>query len=217
MKIIALTDLHGKKELLTSFGPSMKDADVVLLAGDITNFGRKNEISQIIGEIFRYNKTVLAVSGNCDYPEVEQYLSDCGILINTKCIEHKDIYFAGMSGSLPCPGRTPQEYHDEEFGAMLEYIESQIKHPLILLTHQPPYNTINDEVSGGLHVGSKSLRKFIEKNAPLVCITGHIHEGKGVDTINETRIVNPGPAAWGNYAWISIENGTIKELRIGSV
>lgn len=217
MKILALTDLHGKIELLAHYSVFMKEADVVLLAGDTTNFGRQDEIRQIIDEIRRFNEKVFAVSGNCDHPEVEQYLDAQGISLNTKCIAYKDIHFAGLSGSLPCPGKTPQEYHDEEFAAILGYIEPQIIHPLVLVSHQPPFNTINDQVSGGLHVGSKSLRSFIEKNTPLICITGHIHEGKGVDTINETKVVNPGPAAWGNYAWINIEGGQIKELTISSV
>ncbi len=217
MKILALTDLHGKIELIKHFSILMNDADVVLLAGDNTNFGRQKEIGQIIDEIQRFNKSVYAVSGNCDYPVVEQYLDECGISLNMKCIVHNNMHFAGLSGSLPCPGTTPQEYHDEEYVSILEYIESQIIHPLVFVSHQPPFNTLNDRVSDGLHVGSKALRAFIEKHAPLVCITGHIHEGKGVDVIGTTKIVNPGPAAWGNYAWIGIEDGQVKELSIGSV
>jgi Icc-related predicted phosphoesterase len=86
--------------------------------------------------------------------------------------------------------------------------------PLLFVSHQPPYATMNDQVSPGCHVGSKSIRKFIEMHQPLICFTGHIHEGIGIDRIGNARIVNPGPAGTGSYAWAEIEGSTIKKLEI---
>ena len=71
--------------------------------------------------------------------------------------------------------------------------------PWVLVTHQPPRETIADRVHGGAHVGSRAVRAFIERHRPAVCFTGHIHEGRGVDSIGPTKVVNPGPAR-GGYA-----------------
>jgi hypothetical protein len=48
------------------------------------------------------------------------------------------------------------------------------------------------------------VREFIERRKPLVCFTGHIHEAPGIDTIGETRIVNPGPLGTRSYAYLDI-------------
>lgn len=57
-----------------------------------------------------------------------------------------------------------------------------------------------------MHVGSKIIRKFIEDIQPLACFTGHIHEGKAIDTIGNTKIINPGPFKKGKFAWFTLEN-----------
>ena len=217
MKITALTDLHGRFSILPRFGPVLADADLVLLAGDNTHFGHKAEMEEVIRAVLQFNIAVLSVSGNCDYPDGEQYLIESGINLNCRCVASDDLFFAGLSGSLPCPGSTPHEYSEEEFQISLELLEKDIKHPFILVTHQPPYGTVSDCVSRGQHVGSKTVRIFIEKHSPLVCFTGHIHEGKGTDFIGRTRIVNPGPARDGNYASLIVEDGKITDFRIGRI
>ena len=87
---------------------------------------------------------------------------------------------------------------------------------MVLITHQPPRETRNDLARGG-HVGSHSIRCFIEQHQPLICFTGHIHEGVGVDTIGETKIVNPGPLRHGGYAVAEITGGQVGALEIRNV
>jgi Icc-related predicted phosphoesterase len=217
MKITALTDLHGRSAIITRFGPVLAEADIVLLAGDITHFGHAAEMQAVIRAVRQFNNVVLAVSGNCDFPDAEQCLIDEGINLNCRCVVFEDLFFAGLSGSLPCPGTTPHEYGEEEFQVSVELLEKEIKHPFILVTHQPPNGTVSDRVSPGQHVGSKVIRSFIEKLSPLVCFTGHIHEGSGIDSVCQTRIVNPGPARDGNYASLIVENGEITDLKIDRV
>ena len=40
---------------------------------------------------------------------------------------------------------------------------------------------------------------------PLALVCGHIHEGRAIDKIGETVVVNPGPLAEGNYAILEVE------------
>ena len=72
MIIIALTDIHGKIDYLPAISDSLQQADLVLIAGDITNFGGRDRAERIISSISQYSKQILAVSGNCDSPSVEE-------------------------------------------------------------------------------------------------------------------------------------------------
>jgi Icc-related predicted phosphoesterase len=69
----------------------------------------------------------------------------------------------------------------------------------------------------GSYVGSREIRKFIETKKPMLCITGHIHEARGVDEIGETRIVNPGAFKSGNYAVIEMEGRRVRDVYLRKV
>jgi len=214
MVIITLTDIHAHTSAISALGMQLRSCDLVLLSGDITHFGHKKEMAAMIGLIRSFNPMVYAVSGNCDYPDAEQFLTDENICLNGLKKEFQGYAFYGLSGSLPCPGKTPNEYSEEEFEVFLRGLAFPHGLPQIMLSHQPPYDTLNDQVSPGVHVGSKSIRKFIEEQQPLICFTGHIHEGKGIDHIGKTAIVNPGPAGRGSYVLTEISNGQIKRLEL---
>ncbi len=64
-----------------------------------------------------------------------------------------------------------------------------------------------------MHVGSRAVRAFIEAVQPLVCFTGHIHGGVGIDTIGVTRIVNPEPLSSGGYAYAEITRWGVEVKR----
>jgi hypothetical protein len=81
---------------------------------------------------------------------------------------------------------------------------------LVLMTHNPPLNTTTDRIRSGVHVGSRSVREFIEKVQPDVCITGHIHESKGMDHIGKTVIVNPGDFVSGGYVVLEKTGDTLQ-------
>lgn len=61
----------------------------------------------------------------------------------------------------------------------------------------------------GKHVGSTAIRAIIEQYQPDVCLTGHIHEGKGWDTIQTTQIYNPGMLKRGGWVTIDINNALL--------
>ncbi|MBN1502140.1 metallophosphoesterase [Candidatus Woesearchaeota archaeon] len=67
----------------------------------------------------------------------------------------------------------------------------------IYVMHSPPYNTALDMMYSRTHVGSKSIKKFIEKNQPYMTLHGHIHEspmisGEYMQQIGKTISINPG-------------------------
>ncbi|NLG51022.1 MAG: hypothetical protein GX552_13025 [Chloroflexi bacterium] len=209
MIVVAMTDIHGNLGRLNAIASDIAAADLVLLTGDLTHFGHREAAEDVVSAVRRYNQHLLAVPGNCDYAEVAAYLTEQGINLHARHVINNGIAFVGVGGSLPAPRPTPNEYDEEEIEAFLAQAVTDLpaNTPLVLVTHQPPYDTVADLASIGRHVGSRAIRRFIGTHQPLVCFTGHIHEGRGMDTIGSTRIVNPGPLRYGGYAYAKIESG----------
>ena len=82
----------------------------------------------------------------------------------------------------------------------------------VVLSHAPPRDGKLDRTFFGRHVGSRALREFIERAQPALVVCGHIHEGRGIDTIGPTTVVNCGPAAAGDYAVVEIGDEVRVEL-----
>jgi hypothetical protein len=209
MKIVAMTDLHGNTSGIEGLADELAAADVVLLAGDLTNFGSRRDAARILNAVREHNDSVLAVHGNCDRPDVADYLSEEGISLHARSVERDGVVFLGLGGSLPAPAGTPSEYDEDELAAFLrqgaEGADDSL--PWVLVSHQPAADTALDRVRGGRHVGSRSVRAFIERHEPLVCFSGHIHEADGTDTIGPTKLINPGPLRHGGYAWGVFDDG----------
>jgi len=211
MILAALTDIHGDLGGLEAIDADLAAADLVLLTGDLTHFGRRAAAEEVVSAVRHLNQHVLAVPGNCDHAEVADYLIEQGINLHARHVVMDGIAFVGLGGSLPAPGQTPNEYDEQELEAFLVQAAKDLPAdtPTVLVAHQPPYDTVADLARIGRHVGSHAVRRFIETYKPLVCFTGHIHEGHGMDTIGSTRIVNPGPFRDGGYAYAQIEGNQV--------
>jgi Icc-related predicted phosphoesterase len=215
MRLVGLTDIHGTLERIPSLGPVLGEADLILLAGDITHFGAREDALKVLEAVGAFNDAVLAVAGNCDADGVDCALSESGVNLHAGISALGSYLFVGLGGSLPTPGgMTPNEYSEEELTQILQSVSSGIDEgsELVMVSHQPPLDCSCDIV-GGAHVGSRSVRTFIERYSPLLCLTGHIHEGVGIDLIGDTKVVNPGPLSGGRYALIELK-GSLVELRI---
>ncbi len=207
MVILTLTDIHGSDRYIEACAHELRSADLVILAGDITNFGGRREAAAIVDTIRRYNPAILAVCGNCDMPEVEDYLDEEGLNIAARNRMVGGIGFCGLGGSLPGPAPTPNTHTEEEIAALLEQAAAGLREPFILVSHQPAFGTRTDLVRRTRHVGSASVRAFIERTEPLACFSGHIHESIGTDTLGRTQLANPGPFRSGRFARVVIGNG----------
>jgi hypothetical protein len=215
MRIIGITDIHGEVQAIDSLEDELASCDLLLLAGDITHFGGIEEAQSIVSLFEERVRTIYAVPGNCDYPEVDDYLTRAEInLHQTSCL-WAGLRFIGIGGSTPAPIDTPFVYSEDEYSAMTQALASHVKgYQSILVSHQPPLKTRLDRVMKVKHVGSKSVRAFIEQYQPLFCLTGHIHESRGIDTIDKTTLVNPGPFKEGRYCCITLDkNGVEIELK----
>ena len=221
MIIIGLTDVHGGLAAIERMGNIIGSADVVLFVGDITNFGKAPETAQVVAPVIQAAKKTLAVSGNCDYPEVDAYLNRQGVNLHGRGEMLDGIGFVGLGGSLITPFGTPNEYSESQLEEYLSRgiadLPERTDTPLVLVSHQPPIRTQCDRIATGAHVGSEAVRRFIEARQPLVCFTGHIHESKAVDTIGPTHIINPGMLTHGHYAYAEISGQGVEVLEIRSI
>ena len=67
----------------------------------------------------------------------------------------------------------------------------------LLLSHSPPHGTQCDMIGARVHVGSRSLRRFVEHHGLPLVLSGHIHESPRIsssyrDRLGESVVVNPG-------------------------
>ena len=206
MVIIGIADTHGDVRALGRMGADLAAADVVALAGDITTFGNREDAARVVEAIRGRCRSLVAVPGNCDPPEVAECLEENGIGLHARNQTVEGVTFVGLGGSLPCLGRTVTEYTEDQLQAFLARAArgAPPDAPVVLVSHEPPYNTAVDNAHHGGHAGSASVRSFIERYRPLLCLCGHIHESRGIDTIGSTKIVNPGPFRDGTYMYAEI-------------
>ena len=216
MKIIALPDLHGGVNYLETIGDSLSAADLVLLVGDLTNAGGAADASRVVNAVRWYNEAILAVPGNWDGPGVSAYLLQEGINLHRRSVIIDQMAFIGVGASLLSINDTPNEVAESDFKLFLEEAVSGLSSTTskILVCHQPPIQTLTDRAWANFHIGSKAIRAFVEDVQPLVCFTGHVHEGVGIDTIGNTKIINPGPLWQGGYAYAEVINQELVVLEV---
>jgi len=197
MELCVIADLHGRTDYL----PRLKevDYDLLIICGDITNFGHFKEAHTILA---LFPEPYLAVHGNCDHKDVVKALNEKGCNLHQNIITVKNELFTGFGGSNPFVGKTPCEYSEEVIYNGL----STAPHKCILVTHAPPKGTKTDKAFKIKHVGSTAVRQAIEEKTPKIVLCGHIHESRNTDHLGKTLVVNPGKFSEGYYALVSVES-----------
>ncbi len=206
LKILALSDIHGAFETMRKIIKGEPTADVIILAGDLTTRGTADDLKEVLNKAIASSRPVLSILGNMDPPELQPALTISGTSLEDEPVEIGEVGFIGVSSSPFSPLHTPNEVADDELGARAERGWSRLKNPRwkVMIAHTPPLGTVTDRVHSGVHVGSPSLRRFIERCQPDVVVCGHIHEARGIDRIGTSQIVNCGPAFEGSYALIEV-------------
>jgi len=238
MRLLGITDLHSAVAMLDRILHRAGPVDLVLLGGDMTNFGTPDEAELIVKRVQQAGLPVLAVAGNCDSALIEQRLQDLGVSLYRRAVVRNRIGFQGLSAMPPWKSRMYHFSEDQladdlqegyrqlqaqkQPGQKLPQTEAlsaasapQQAEPLgwkthIVLSHVPPRDCKLDRTFLGRHVGSLALRQFIDQVQPDLVICGHIHEGRGLDRIGQTWVLNCGPAAAGNYGLVEVAS----ELRL---
>jgi hypothetical protein len=196
LKALLLADLHGEYGMVESFMDL--GADVVFIAGDITNMGTAKDVDTCFSRI---DVPSFSVPGNCDPKEVVDALEhSSSVNLHGSTMNLGKISLVGLGGSNPTPFGTPFELTDKQIDDLLRVPIGRMEKSIhnVLISHVPPQGIL-DEI-GGNHVGSATVKKYLN-HFDLVCCA-HVHEQRGIFEGDGIKVVNPGPAAMGNCAMI---------------
>jgi Icc-related predicted phosphoesterase len=187
MRIYAVADIHGqshKIELIRNNTLKL-NPDVIVVAGDITNYVGSIRILTLLNDI---PVPVLAVRGNSDLPRIEnlfEYFSNISPL-HLKRVTIDGTPFVGVSGCIPIPFSSRICLNQAQ---IFEKLKPMIKNNSVLVAHPPPRGTL-DEVLSKFHAGCQGLAEVIKMYRPRLMISGHIHESSGSSFIGRTVVVN---------------------------
>lgn len=186
MNILAFTDPHFEERISPKLIAKAKDADIVVCAGDFTNFGRN--FDRIIKDFDKFKKPTIVVPGNHEEGEDFKLITNKQVkFLHKKSIVIGDYLFFGYGY-----GGFMERYKDLE--NLIPKLKEKAKcKKVIFVTHPPVYGTTTDYVDWAGHVGNKSALKLIKEIKPMLVICGHIEENFGqIDNVGKTIIINPG-------------------------
>lgn len=201
MKVLALSDIHGKFFRLDGIIKKSDPVDAVIVAGDFTHGGPPENAVRSISILKHFCPRVLAVPGNWDPPEVVQAIGAYAVNLDEapKIIMGRE--FMGLGYSTPTGNDTPSEVTEETMAYKLDVLLSHTPPAkTVLVTHQPPLETLDmtDRGPGG----SKALRAALDRVDVVIC--GHYHKQRG-KIKDGAWVINPGFAAEGQAAIIDLE------------
>jgi uncharacterized protein len=151
--------------------------------------------------------------GNDDPYEVDSVFRSSDIIQNVdgKLIQLDENHeMVNVGAANQTPWNCPRDKTEEQLEQMIEKVAGLVKNPAqaVFNLHVPPFDTNLDiapelddnltpklSLGGGFKmvpVGSKAVRKAIEKYQPLIGLHGHIHESRSAQKIGKTMCFNPG-------------------------
>jgi len=202
VRVAAVADLHYPKtppDLLQGLlSQASEQADVLLLGGDLTDYGRPEEARLLAKTLATYAKLpLLAVLGNHDYEsgkpeEVREILCDAGIImLDGESYEVHGIGFAGVKGFAGGFGQWALQPWGEAAikNFVREAVDEALKLESALAKLRTPqrvallhYSPIQDTVEGEPPVifpflGSSRLEEPLNRYGVAAVFHGHAHQG----------------------------------------
>jgi uncharacterized protein len=201
MRIAALADLHFSPQSYDRIRDAMNrlrdEADVLVLAGDITNYGKPEEMESMLNSIMRIRIPIVAVLGNHDYEggqaaELSKLMIAEGVkLLDGSGYERDSVGFAGTKGFLGGFGRgVLTAFGEPEVKAFVQLaIDETLKleralsmlrtEKRVVITHYAPVvDTVRGEPEQIYpYLGSGRLAEVIDRHQALLAVHGHAHHG----------------------------------------
>jgi Icc-related predicted phosphoesterase len=201
IKIAALSDLHCTKSAQGVFAPVLQQAaqaaDVIVLCGDLTDYGTPEEAHVLAREFTGVRAPVVAVLGNHDLEsgqagEVTKILSDAGVrVLDGESVELHGLGIAGVKGFAGGYGRHTlgpwgepaiktfvREAIDEAL--KLETALARLRTPqrIALLHYSPIAATVEGEpLEIYPFLGSSRLEEPLFRYPVSAVFHGHAHKG----------------------------------------
>jgi Icc-related predicted phosphoesterase len=217
VRLVCFGDIHMAFRAIERLGPVLREADCAILTGDLTHFGDPPDAFRVVNAVRQHCPNVLAVTGNLDMPWVIDAFRAEGISLHGEGRRLGSLGVFGCGGSNITPMDTPTELEEDALRAVLEQGHAAVADAprRLMICHTPPYDTRLDRLMNGTPVGSPAVRAFIEAHAPDVAVVGHIHEGRGVDRVGTTLVLNAGALRDGGYVVVE-DDGTALRASLAS-
>lgn len=201
LRIAAVGDLHCTKEsaglLRPLFEQAAAKADVLLLCGDLTDYGTAEEAQILAKELSVVKHPIIAVLGNHDHesgtPEkVTQILCEAGVrMLDGDSVVINDVGFAGCKGFCGGFGRGTLGPWGESAVKLFvkQAIDEALKLESALARLRTPqrvallhYSPIAETVAGEPEqifpfLGCSRLEDPLERYPVQACFHGHAHRG----------------------------------------
>ena len=190
MKILAFSDVHHSRSHAEALFVASQGVDLVIGAGDFCN-ARRNlpDAMNLLGGI---SKPMIVVPGNAENLDELHEAAHAGTtVLHGTGTEIDGIRIFGLGYGVPTTpfGDWSCDLTETEAAAHLAHCDDCD----ILVTHSPPKG-VADKTSGGLSVGSDTIRAAITRLQPAHALCGHIHDSWGVTgQIGTTLVRNLGP------------------------
>lgn len=227
MRVAALADLHcgvdGSAEMSRILDGVRDAADVVLLAGDLTNLGLLEEGEALLEALVALRLPVVAVLGNHDHEsgravELAALLRQGGVvLLDGTAWELDGVGFAGVKGFGA--GFVPHRlsaFGEAEIKAFVDVAagqaaaldralaELEARRRVVILHYSPIAATLAGEPPEIYpFLGDSLLEEAIDRHGADVVVHGHAHEGVpkgftsgGIPVLNVSRqVLRRGPGS----------------------
>ncbi|MBB4187225.1 metallophosphoesterase family protein [Sinorhizobium terangae] len=201
LKVAAVADLHVKEDRSVSyaelFSEMSKAADVLVIAGDLTDLGKPVEAELLADDLKSCTVPVVAVLGNHDHQgdateEVSSILVKAGVhLLNGQAVEISGVGFAGTKGFIGGFGRhmlgsfgeaaiktMVSESVDEAMRLENALRNTRAQRALVILHYAPIAETVAGEPKEIYpFLGSSRLAETIDRFQVSAVVHGHAHKG----------------------------------------
>lgn len=202
VRVAALGDLHCSKTAQGAFQPLFakiaESADVLLIAGDLTDYGLPDEARVLARELSAIHLPIIAVLGNHDLEsgkgdEVRQIITDAGVVVlDGDAHETHGIGIAGVKGfgggfgprALGPWGEAiikqfVREAVDEALKLEAALARLRTRHLFALLHYAPIQQTVEGEpLEIYPFLGSSRLEEPLNRYPVSLVVHGHAHRGQ---------------------------------------
>jgi Icc-related predicted phosphoesterase len=202
VRIAASADLHFSPQsyakLKEQFERVRDDADVLVLAGDLTNYGQPEEMEPLLNVLLRLRLPTVVVLGNHDYEsgkeqELSRMMASAGLkVLDGSGYERDGVGFAGTKGFVGGFGRGVLTAFGEreikdfvrasvDEAMKLERGMSQLRTEkrVIVVHYSPIVETVQGESPEIFpFMGTSRLAEVIDRHGATLVVHGHAHHGK---------------------------------------
>ena len=203
MRVAAVADLHCSRTSAGTFRPlfeaARQNADVLLLCGDLTDFGLPEEAHLLVGELeAAQGLPLVAVLGNHDFEggkdqELRKILSDAGVIVlDGDSCEVCGVGFAGVKGFCGGFGRGSlgswgepaikafvQEAVNEAIKLESALARLRTERRVVVMHYSPIAATVEGEPREIFpFLGSSRLEEPLSRYPVDVVFHGHAHRGQ---------------------------------------